>query len=184
MLALLTGIAPLNALSSAAAACSMPCCASVASGGACATGACDSKLSGHSKQEQPSVERPRAASSHCGSKGAGDAVALRNASADPVETVEANLPAHHGHQSAADRQPQNAGVLSGVVAQSCPPDCCAGACAFAQARRSRETAALAYNARPRPPTIVSPLHRLSILPSISDAWLRGLSPRAPPTDFS
>jgi hypothetical protein len=184
-LALLTGIAPLNALSSAAAACSMPCCASVASGGACATGACDSKLSGHSKQAKPPVERARAASSHCSSMGAGGATALRNASAEDVETVEANLPAQHEHhQAAADRQPQNAGVLSGSLAQPCPPDCCAGASAFAQTRRSRETAALAYNARPRPPTIVSPLRHLSILPSIADAWRRGSSPRAPPPDFS
>jgi hypothetical protein len=75
-------------------------------------------------------------------------------------------------------------VLSGALAKPCPPDCCASASASTQARRPRETAALAHSARPRPPTITSHLHHYFILPSIADARLTGSSPRAPPADFS
>jgi hypothetical protein len=183
VLALLTGIAPLNVLSSAPD-CSMPCCASVASGGACATGACDAKLSGHSNKAKPPVNSGDAHSSHCSSMRTGGASAADGASSDHVDTVEARPPAQHGHQTPADAQSQSAGVLSGALAKPCPPDCCASASIFAQGRRSRDTAALAHNSRPRPQTIASRLHRSFILPSIADARLRGSSPRAPPTIFS
>jgi hypothetical protein len=179
MLALLTGIAPLNALSSAPD-CSMPCCAS----GACATGACDAKLSGHSNKARPPVNRDDAPSPHCSSMRTGGASAADNASSDHVDTVEARSPAQHRHQTPADAQSQSAGVLSGALAKPCPPDCCASASIFAQGRRSRDTAALAHDSRPRPPTIASRLHRSFILPSIADARLRGSSPRAPPKVFS
>lgn len=184
VLALLTGIAPLNALSFASS-CSMPCCASVTEGGACATGACHSKISGHAPKEQPREKSGGSHSSHCGSMRKDGAPSADSASLLHTSTVKVDTPlAKHRHPASRDARPQRTGVIKGALTKPCPPECCAGASAFTQVRRSRDASALSHNTRPRPPTIAGHLHRSDLLPPTDDAWLRGSSPRAPPLLFS
>lgn len=184
VLALLTGVAPLNALSSAPS-CSMPCCASVTEGGACATGACHSKISGHQQPKRPPVKSGDSHSSHCGSMRKAGASSEDAATSLHNITVEADSKtAQHQHPASSDALPQRTGVIKAALTKPCPPECCAGASAFAQLRRSRDASALSHNTRPRPPTIAGHLHRSELLPPTDDAWLRGSNPRAPPLLFS
>ena len=181
-LALLAGIAPLNALSSEPA-CSMPCCASVARGGACATGACHSKLSGHSMKAKPPVQGGDAPSSHCSSMKmeAGAPVA------DTGSSVQSSAEEAHSssqHPATQDTGTLGAGVIAGVLTKPCPSDCCAGVSAFEQVRRSRDASALAHSLRPRPPDAAGHLYRSHLLPPTTIAWLRNSSPRGPPLIFS
>jgi hypothetical protein len=183
-LALLAGIAPLNALSSAAA-CAMPCCASVGEGGACATGACHSKISGHARNEQPPVKSEDSHSSHCSSMRRAVAPSKVTISPLHVSTVEADSSAaRHRHPASGEALSQKTGVVYGAFTKPCPPECCAGASTFAQVRRSRDVSALSHNLRPRPPTIAGHLHFTNTLLLTDDARLSGSSPRAPPLLFS
>lgn len=185
VLALLTGIAPLNALSSTATACAMPCCASVSEGGACATGACHSKISGHTQKKRPPVKSGDSHPSHCGSMRKAGASSEDAASPLHSITVEADSPtAQPQHPASGDSLPQRTGVIDGAFTKPCPPECCAGVSAFTQVRRSRDASALSHNTRPRPPTMAAHLRRSDLLPPTDDAWLRGSSPRAPPLLFS
>ncbi len=184
VLALLTGIAPLNALS-AASSCSMPCCASVGEGGACATGACHSKITGHAQIKQPPVKSNDSHSSHCGSMRMAGASSEDTASSLHSITVETDSSTpQHKHAAYRDALPQTTGVINAAFTKPCPPECCAGASAFAQVRRSRDASALSHNLHPRPPTIAAHLHGTNILLPADDAWLRGSNPRAPPLLFS
>jgi hypothetical protein len=183
-LALLAGIAPLNVLSSAPA-CAMPCCASVGEGGACATGACHSKISGHARNEQPQVKSDDSHSSHCGSMRMAGAPSKVTVSSLHASTVEADSStARHRHPASGDALSPKTGVVYGAFTKPCPPECCAGASAFAQVRRSRDASALSHSLRPRPPTIDGHLHLTNTLLPTDDARLRGSSPRAPPLLFS
>ena len=184
VLALLTAIAPLNVLSSAPA-CAMPCCASIGEGGACATGACHSRISGHAQNEQPPVKSDDSHSSHCSSMRMVGTPSKETVSSLQASTVEADSStAQHQYPTSRDGLTQRTGVIYGAFTKPCPPECCAGASAFAQVRRSRDASALSHNLRHRPPTIAGRTHNSDLLLLTDDARLRGSSPRAPPFLFS
>ena len=185
VLALLTGIAPLNVISSTASSCSMPCCVSVTEGGACATGACHSKVSGHEQKEKPPVKSDNSHSSHCSSMRMAGAPSEDTASSLHSITIETDLsPPQHQLMASRDAPAQRTGIISKAFAKPCPPECCAGTSAFTQVRRSRDASALSQNLRPRPPTVAGHLNRAEIPLPTDDARLRGSNPRAPPLLFS
>lgn len=170
--ALLATIAPLG-VSSHAQSCSMPCC----SGGSCSTGACDVSFDAPAKKVEPE--------SHCEHGGAPTHGEIVEASqAAEIDSSELCGAEHLFDSSAyAPLQPtqsQQSSVNAGSFSKPCSSDCCAGAAAFLQLRRSRDTAILGHTHKSQ--TLVTSLQSRNYQhPVFLSLQLKRLSPpRAPP----
>jgi hypothetical protein len=166
--------------------CKLACCAGRAphAAGSCMNGSCHASLSGHTEKIHIDRETPiEQAEELCG---------LARLKANPIRiplseklTIGFGLGAssddsREASKSAADQ----AGMSTQALTKPCQPDCGSCASGFAGSNRQRNTAALAYADRPRPPsgvgfgnTTYRPTQPLSALCS------RG-APRGPPLSFS
>jgi hypothetical protein len=169
-LALLSGVAPFHALSSAEQTCTMSCCAGKP---AHAAGSCGTAFS-----DMHPGETTFAAHEHAG------AIEIPSEPAEIVETAPHCGTSEHSSESEASSQRTSltqAVVVARVLTTPCSPECAAVVLsASAQIRRMRDAAALPINNRPRPPTLRSPAEHInSLQPSTATAG-RQANPRAPP----
>jgi hypothetical protein len=177
-LAVLATFAPLSA-SAGSHTCSMPCCAS----GSCSTGACDVPLKQPAQTAQPE--------SHCehGHESLTEASKI-TVRAEPEGAQDASelcgadsLLKPSGHPVEQTAPLHETSVKSEALTRPCGTDCCAGAYASSQGRRSRELALLNHASRPRAPAPGLTFKRASHPLFLSAQWRRQSSPRAPPGSF-
>lgn len=182
-LAILSSAVPFIVLS-AAHSCSMPCCAG--SDGGCTTGACKDAL----------FKRPKKSEEEklCGVEDAHQAHGAKRDSAF-LHTVKASTNSDHcGSEENDTSQARRPVASSGAdetnktdlvsalsLSSPCSNNCCAGASASTQSRRSRDSALLFAVDRALPPVFISLSQYSKNLPPVSSAHLKRLRARAPPT---
>jgi hypothetical protein len=79
--------------------------------------------------------------------------------------------------------PQSTSIAEQSFAKPCPPECGTGALSSGM-RSSRKSVALAYNARPRPPTLVRERRYSNSSFFVTSTYCNQLRPRGPPFGFS
>lgn len=179
-LALLSGIAPLHAVSSAHM-CAMACCVGLPHHPA---GSCHMSLSskGEAKPEPSCDVIRRASHEH------GQAIQMDDMSMMDHDTPSPQQGGISLYSSTDDPSPQTSpqptSIAPQVLTRPCASECCAGAMNSMQGRRSRNLAILVYSSRPRPPTPAD-LARNSYRPtSFTLSLRRPYRPRGPPPVFS
>lgn len=91
---------------------------------------------------------------------------------------------HEGPSAPAHSDsPQSTRMAPQSFSKPCPPECGTGALSSG-VRPSRHTVATAYNARPRPATLVRKYHHSNSNFSIDSAHCKQIGPRGPPLAFS
>jgi hypothetical protein len=170
-LALLSGIVPLNALSSSSHECNMSCCLGKTSH---AAGSCDVAFASDEKATTPSEpdHEQRAHRGHAGHSSQTNAPHNRHHTAKQPS-------AHH---SSTDRAtPQSLSVRAQALARPCAPECAAAATsASTQTRRQRDPATQTADRKPRPQILTFRAKDFSSKWSASAGSNRLLPPRAPP----
>ena len=184
-LSLLTTFAPFSIYSSSHS-CSMPCCAS----GSCATGACD--VSFDKVAPKPETETHCEHGEHAMPEmPATDSMTVRVESfidqdltdkkPDLTELCGVENPGKPSnpllHQTAPFHETS---IRPQAFTRPCGPECCAGAGAFSQGRRSRELALLDHQSRPRAPTSRLSSNQDSRPLFLQAQWRRQSTPRSPP----
>jgi hypothetical protein len=188
LLVTLAGLIPSGALSAAAHACRMACCAGKPSH---EPGACNAFLPEAGQAQTPrEADRDEHSSHHAETMHHGAAngtvastttatVTEEDASSEHCQTAEHSTVRRSAPRPAPQRPPATV-LAAQAFNRPCAPECAAVALSIAQARRPRESAALSIPVRPRAPTPVSITHRISN-PSSSSIERRGrIRPRAPP----
>jgi hypothetical protein len=195
MLALLSGILPFSA-ASAAHLCTMECCAEIAphAAGSCHMDMAHGKGAGRETQKpEPDKLWGLPQADNGATKGIVAGVMGMKASPDAsmdLDGVTVDASAHcntkarskgatpsHGDSS------QPASLAAQSFSKPCPPECGTGALSSG-VRPSRHSVALAYNARPRPPTLVRKLRHLYSDFSTASAHCKQVGPRGPPLSIS
>ncbi|HYP53430.1 MAG TPA: hypothetical protein VEQ42_07810 [Pyrinomonadaceae bacterium] len=150
--ALLANVAPLQDVSAAADACSMPCCKGKrADSEHCSGGSCHIKFD--AKPAKPSSDPL------CGAgfvKSSFDPTKLAPPPRHDAHTASGahDEPEHHAPRGASPRDTRGhaANATAASFSRPCPVDCGAGAGFSTQLRRPRHDASLTHALRPRPPT--------------------------------
>jgi hypothetical protein len=191
VLALLSAVVPLRS-ASAAHLCTMECCAGLAPH---AAGSCHMDLSAPGKAA-PVVTAERGPD-HCGPQDGKDEIdgivagvmGMKNRadSSPDLDDITIDVNEHCGKNSqskdlsrpANDDHPQPASIATQSFSKPCPPECGAGALSSG-VRPSRHAVALAFNARPRPPTLGRKGQYSDSSFLITSAYSRQLRPRGPP----
>jgi hypothetical protein len=186
-LALFSGVAPLDALSSSGQMCTMSCCAGQpphpAHSGA--GGACHVNLLVHKRAPKSEPE------AHCGGVEAarthhGGMTMQEPRAGSDSSSLHAHGEANHfPAQRQPSRSPSSApSVATIALTKPCKSDCGTGTASSTNRNNSRERAVVSYACKPRPPTD-SVLLRVSDNPATTLSVLcRESRPRAPPLSFS
>lgn len=182
-LAILSSAVPFAVLS-AAHSCSMPCCAG--SDGSCATGACKDALFKKPKksEEEKLCGVEDAHQAHGATKNSAPAHPIQpSTSSDHCGAEEKNTSqAHRPEASSGEEQTGQNNLVSALVLSSpCSNNCCAGASASTQSRRSRDSALFFAVDRALPPAFISLSQYSKNLPPVASAHLKRLRARAPPS---
>jgi hypothetical protein len=180
MLALLGGVAPLGGLSSSHL-CTMSCCAGLPphEAGSCMHGACHVNFT---LRTLP----PPAHEELCGGHNAHTVRRGVNRAAPTLIKLGYSLPAQPAEQLSAPAQVpppahvQAASVAAIIFTKPCLPDCGAGTFSSQGQSRPRDSAALSYAGRARPPTGLRPSRATYSLLNTLDALCRRSRPRGPP----
>ena len=185
ILVLLSGVAPFNTLS-AAALCTMDCCAGLAPH---AAGSCHMSMSAGARvaDAHKSCETTEASD---GVTGGVMGMVDSHSSFDAV-TIDASehcnkKPSADGARvpSSTEKTPVQPGLSAQSFTKPCPPECGTGVVSFAQLQRGRDTAALAHAMRPRPPTIGRQRAHIETNFLTATAPHKRVRPRGPPSSFS
>lgn len=197
VLALLSGIVPFSS-ASAGHLCAMECCSGLAPH---AAGSCHMGMSAHGKVAEGPTPKPES-DKHCelpeggneAIKGVAAGVMGMKDNADSHLdfdglTIDASDHCNPSSQSVSLNTPsqndssQPASLATQSFSKPCPPECGTGTLS-SSVRPSRDTATVAYNTRPRPPTLFRKHHDLNSKFSISSAHCKQVGPRGPPLSFS
>ena len=181
MLALLAGYFPLVAFA-IGSACHLPCCASRAPDGAdsCASGSCPLDLSAHAKSSHLHHRSHVQGSDRlCGLP---QLSTLETVLLSPItSTVDTGPGTQDGHSRGDSRSaPDDVATSTAALSMSCQHDCGTGTFNYNSQRRPRDTAALAFATRARPPSTLRMLARANAHTYTRDALLWQANPRAPP----
>lgn len=196
VLSLLSGVVPFSS-ASVGHLCTMECCAGLAPH---AAGSCHMNMSAPGKVAAEATERgsdqlcklPQA--DNGATKGITAGVMGMKASTDSSldlddVTIDASDHCSTDAQSKAasgvshNDYPQPASIATQSFSKPCPPECGTGALSSG-VRPSRHAVALAYNARPRPPTPGRKRQHSSSNDLITSTYCKQLRPRGPPLAFS
>jgi hypothetical protein len=192
VLALVSGIAPFGA-SSSASLCAMACCAGKPphEAGACAGVSCHAHLSTR-REEPPPKPKPK---THCEMSGGGAPDHQEMARIPDALTIDSTVATEHldgedhlatAQSDASQNAPRQASIIvtAAAISNPCRPDCGAGVFNSSVQGRQRSSAVISYAGQPRPPcgehlflTNGSPARALSAL-------CRKCVPRGPPVLFS
>ena len=175
-LALLSGIVPFNAASSAHM-CTMACCVSLPPHPA---GSCHMSLSskGEAKPE-PSCDRIGGASHEHGQAIQMDDMSMMDQDATLFQQSDLALNTST-HDPSPQTSPQPTSIASQVLTKPCTSECGAGAINFMQGRRPHDQAILVYASRPRPPTPADLARNSYRSTSFTLSLRRPYRPRGPP----
>jgi hypothetical protein len=197
VLALLSGIAPFKS-ASATHLCTMECCAGLAPH---AAGTCHMSMSPRSTKEGENLPEPQP-DTHCGIsngdngtiEGVTGGVMGMTTIADPYQEIDGvtidaddhcntdsrakdlSAPSHNNYSQPASIETQS-------FSKPCPPECGTGALSSG-VRPTRHSVALAYNARPRPPTLSRKGQHSNSSLLVTSTYGKQLRPRGPPLAFS
>jgi hypothetical protein len=175
VLAVLSGAAPFNALSSRHF-CTMACCAGLPPHVA---GSCHAHLSNRRRAErEPTCGGVNnSALSHAHSMQMPSATAAEMVMPDHCSAGDHSLAQTPSSQGDAERQ---ATIAPLTLEQPCPPDCGVGVTSSMQMRRPRDNAAVAHADSPRPPTPATLSHDNIDCFLTLTAFNRPFNPRGPP----
>ena len=197
MLALLSGIASLGS-ASAVNLCTMECCAGLSPhaagschmhmsplgkiGGGTTPGPGSAKLFGFPKADNGAIKG--VAAGVMGMKESGDSsLDLGGVTIDATEHCNMNSQSEDSTASSRSDSFQPSIIAAQSFSNPCPPECTAGAIGSG-VRPSRDTATLAYNARPRSPTLLRKYKYFNRNFLIASICCKKVRPRGPPLCFS
>lgn len=169
-LALLSGIAPLNALSSSSHECNMSCCLSKSPH---AAGSCSVAFASDEEAATPD-ESDREQTAH---RGHAEHISQTIASHEGYKPAKRSS-AHHSSTGKATSQ--RVSVRAQALTTPCAPECAAAAPLSTQTRRPRDPAAQAFAGKLRPAILTFFVSHFSNTWSPSAARHRLMPPRAPP----
>jgi len=198
VLALLSGIVPFGA-ASAGHLCTMDCCAGLAPH---AAGSCHMSMSSHGKSEESALGQDL--NKHCGLPQA-DTGAIDGSDVDAgvmgmTDSAHISLDLDGVTIDASDHcntvsqskdlnatSHNDSSASQSVATQSfskpCPAECGTGA-VNSGVRRSRDSVAVVYHARSRPPALGRKYHHFNGNFLITSNYCRQLRPRGPPLSFN
>jgi hypothetical protein len=162
--------------------CHLACCAGRAphAAGSCMNGSCHAVLKDRSTTSRIHLQLPAHESEQlCGLP----LRATRN-SANSLRGFTALSLASSHEQSPGSRGPGVASVSTATLAKPCQSDCGAGTLSSSNQSRPRDTGAISYADRPRPPSNARPEHSSFSRAQALDAQCRRSRPRGPPISSS
>jgi hypothetical protein len=179
-------------LTSSGHLCTMECCAGKPphEAGSCMHGSCEVNFS-ISKPPTP----PKEQEAHCGASKAQVTEHARMHTQDaPAPIKEDPSAADHQHDRQTDSlgqeqarkssSQQTTSVAASVLTKPCPPDCGAWTLSYSSQSRPRESAALSYANKPRPPSSTLVRRGSGNIFKTLEALYRRSPTRGPPPSFS
>jgi hypothetical protein len=162
--------------------CHLACCAGRAphAAGSCMNGSCHAVLKGRTTTSNIHLQLPAQESEQlCGLPPR----ATRN-SANSLRGFTTLSVASSPEQKPGSRGPEAASVSTGMLAKPCQSDCGAGTFSSSNQSRPRDTGAISYADKPRPPSAALPEHSSFSRAQALDALCRRSRPRGPPISSS
>jgi hypothetical protein len=182
LIAVLASALPLSTVASGPT-CTLTCCEGRAphAAGSCMNGSCQAVIAGPIKRVHLHEAAPQQTEQLCGLpvlKGKTARVRpIQSLITRPFASTSRSLGTGHG---ALDQ----ASVSTNAFTKPCQPDCGSCASGFMNSNRQRNSAAVAYADRPRPPSAAGLRNFKFGLTQALSAMLRQAAPRGPPPFFS
>lgn len=179
----LSGAIPIASASSSHL-CAMACCAGKAphEAGSCMGGACHAKV----VARKTAPEADPLCNPHLAAEKQHKGMQMPKVSTDSTgedTAVQVNEFSFTSDESSPGQQPETPGITSGTFTKPCPPDCGATTLSSTTQPRPRDSVALSYAERPRPPSAGFLLGTSLTSTKTLETLRRQSQPRAPPASF-